>query len=235
VDERREPVEIALGGGRRRRVAGIGRRRRDIALRSGDHGPAVARALVSTAAIDAQQVAGLVLLRLDAEHAFLPPAEHLGEGRGAQALPVLEVVTLVQLQRRVVVHHHARRAFLPGRQRARALALERGDLEQPGLEGLVDLLLDLLLQRGLVGSTRARCQQQQKPEMFHGPNPNSGRASEAWMTSAFRISMKNAPTIGTMRKASAEAPCRTVTAFMMASAQAVEDRPKPIWPPEITA
>ena len=47
--------------------------------------------------------------------------------------------------------------------------------------------------------------------------------------------MKNAPTIGTMRKASAEAPWRPVTAFMMASAQAVDDSPKPTCPPAITA
>jgi hypothetical protein len=150
VDQTREAVEVTLGVARHRGVAGIGGRRRDVALQPADGAPAFARAFIDSAAVDAQQVAGLVLLRLDAEHALLPAAEHLREGRGAQALPVLEVVALVQLQRRVVVHHHPRRAVRSGRQRARALALERDQLEQARFERLVDLLLDLRLQRGLV-------------------------------------------------------------------------------------
>ena len=42
------------------------------------------------------------------------------------------------------------------------------------------------------------------------------------MMTAFVKSMKNAPTIGTMRNANGERPVRSVTAFMMASAAAVE-------------
>ena len=155
VDHRGEPVEVALRAGRGRGVARLGGRRRDVAPRRRDRGPALARALVGAAAVDAQQVAGLVLLRLHAEHALLAAAEHLGEGRRAQAFPVLEVVALAQPQGGVVVDEHALGAVLRGGQRARAQALERGELEQAGLEALVDLLLHLRLERGLVGSARA--------------------------------------------------------------------------------
>ena len=137
VDLRGEPVEVALAPARRRGVAGLGGRRRDVALRAGDRAPALARALVGRAAVDAQQVAGLVLLRLHADHALFAAAEHLGQGRRAQAFPVLEVVALFQPQRGVVVHDDARRAALRRGQRARALALERRRASsRPGLEAL---------------------------------------------------------------------------------------------------
>ena len=55
------------------------------------------------------------------------------------------------------------------------------------------------------------------------------------MMSALVMSMKNAPTIGTMRNASGDGPCRSVTAFMMASAQAVDDMANPTWPAVSTA
>ena len=50
------------------------------------------------------------------------------------------------------------------------------------------------------------------------------------MMKAFVMSMKNAPTIGTMTNASGDGPWRSLTDFMMARAHAVDDIPKPIWP-----
>ena len=55
------------------------------------------------------------------------------------------------------------------------------------------------------------------------------------MMKAFVMSMKNAPTIGTMMKASGDGPWRSVTDFMMASAQAVYDIPKPTCPAAMIA
>jgi len=55
------------------------------------------------------------------------------------------------------------------------------------------------------------------------------------MMNALVMSMKNAPTIGTITKASGEGPWRSVTDFMMASAHAVDDMPKPICPAAMMA
>ena len=42
------------------------------------------------------------------------------------------------------------------------------------------------------------------PALFQ--NPNIGKVRKAWMMKAFVMSMKNAPTIGTMTKASGDGP-----------------------------
>jgi hypothetical protein len=55
------------------------------------------------------------------------------------------------------------------------------------------------------------------------------------MMNAFVMSMKKAPTIGTMRNASGDGPWRSVTDFMIASAQAVDDIPNPICPAAMIA
>jgi hypothetical protein len=160
-DDGGEPVEVALGVRRCRGIARVRGRRRNVARRGGESDPRVARALVGAAAVDAQQVAGLVLLRLDAEHAALLPAQHLRQARRAQALPVLEVVALAQPQGGVEVHQDALGPALRRGQRARPLALERGELEQAGLEALVDAALHVALQRGFVRSPRARTEKKQ--------------------------------------------------------------------------
>ena len=49
------------------------------------------------------------------------------------------------------------------------------------------------------------------------------------------MSMKNAPTIGTMTNASGDGPRRSVIVFMIASAAAVDDSAKPTWPAASTA
>ena len=117
VDLRGEALEVALARWvppRRCRDRRAPARRR--AARPATALQRVARALVDRAAVDAQQVAGLVLLRLDADHAAsrVPPSTW-ARRRRAQAFPVLEVVALVQPQRRVVVHERraARRSPPP--------------------------------------------------------------------------------------------------------------------------
>ena len=50
------------------------------------------------------------------------------------------------------------------------------------------------------------------------------------MTTAFNMSMKNAPTSGTTRNATWETPCRCVMAVMFAMAVGVAPRPKPMNP-----
>ena len=68
------------------------------------------------------------------------------------------------------------------------------------------------------------------------PQPETkGRAMNNLITIALAISMKKAPTIGTMRKASFDGPKRLVSACMLAIAVGVAPRPKPQWPAAITA
>ena len=57
----------------------------------------------------------------------------------------------------------------------------------------------------------------------------------AVMISAFVKSMKNAPTIGTTRNARGAGPNRSTIASMFATAFGVAPRPKPQWPPAMTA
>ena len=52
---------------------------------------------------------------------------------------------------------------------------------------------------------------------------------------ALTKSMKNAPTIGTIRKALCDGPKRSVTDCMLATAVGVAPRPKPQWPAASTA
>ena len=55
------------------------------------------------------------------------------------------------------------------------------------------------------------------------------------MVKALAISMKKAPTIGTMRKATCDGPNRSVTACILAMAVGVAPSPKPQCPAAITA
>lgn len=67
------------------------------------------------------------------------------------------------------------------------------------------------------------------------PSRRHRAARNSLIMTAFAISMKNAPTSGTMRNATCEGPCRWVTAVMLAIAVGVAPRPKPMKPADTTA
>ncbi|KFJ97692.1 hypothetical protein BF23_21710 [Klebsiella variicola] len=79
----------------------------------------------------------------------------------------------------------------------------------------------------------ARTGAQHRLRVFYQPNIGSSRYS--LITSALTMSIKNAPTIGTTRKAICDGPKRSVIACILAIAVGVAPRPNPQWPAASTA
>ena len=207
LQRREEP----LGGGRRRDRAQRRRRRRREA--GGGHlPPRLAVAPVDGRAVRQDLVARLVAAGLDPGDPLRPGAQHAHQRGDPGGVPAAEVDVPRQPQAGVVVDHPPLLPRRAGAVRRGAAPLDRGDVEDAGAERPRQPRRQVRPDR-LAGvrpaPAGAERQEQHEPRdrPRHGQTPPVNlRDRKTVSTTAFMMSMKNAPTIGTMTKACGAGP-----------------------------